>query len=44
MLTIILLAFSLTCLLLAAFSIPSGRVNLGWLGVAFYVASTVRWF
>jgi len=40
MLPMILLVFSFVCLLLAACNVPTPpRVNLGWLGMAFYVAS-----
>jgi len=39
MLTMILLVFSFVCLLLAACNVAPPRVNLGWLGMAFYVAS-----
>jgi hypothetical protein len=27
--------------ILAAFAVPSGRVGLGWLGMAFWVLSTI---
>ena len=42
MLTMILLVFAFVCLLLAAFNIPTPpRVNLGWLGLAFWVLSII---
>jgi len=37
--TLILLVTSLVLLILAGVGTPSGRVNLGWLGLAFYIAS-----
>ena len=36
-LALVIVAFIL--LLLAAVSVPTGRVNLGWLGLAFYILS-----
>jgi hypothetical protein len=40
MLTLILLVFAFVCLMLAAFNVPTPpRVNLGWLGMAFWCLS-----
>lgn len=39
MLTTILLVFAFVCLVLAAFNVPQTRVNLGWLGLSFWVLS-----
>lgn len=36
-----LIIVSIILLVLAAFTIPSGRINLGWLGLAFWVLSTI---
>lgn len=36
-----LVIVSLILLSLAAFSVPTGRVSIGWLGMAFYVLSTI---
>jgi len=42
MLTLILMVFSFVCLLLAAFNIPTPpRINLGWLGLAFWCLSII---
>lgn len=42
MLTVILMVFAFVCLLLAAFNIPTPpRVNLGWLGMAFWALSII---
>lgn len=33
--TLVLLIAALVCFLLAACSVPTGRISLGWLGMAF---------
>jgi hypothetical protein len=38
-LALVIVAFIL--LLLAAFNVPSGPVSIGWLGLAFWVLSTL---
>jgi hypothetical protein len=39
MITTILLVFAFVCFVLAAFNVPSPRVNLTALGLAFWVAT-----
>jgi len=40
MLTLILLVFAFVCLVLAGFNVPTPpRVNLGWIGMAFWCLS-----
>ncbi len=42
MLTLILMVFSFVCLTLAAFNVPTPpRINLGWLGMAFWCLAVV---
>lgn len=41
MLTLILLVFAFVCFTLAAFSAPSGRINLVGAGLAFWVLSVI---
>ncbi len=42
MLTLILMVFSFVCLVLAAFNVPTPpRINLGWLGMAFWSLAVV---
>lgn len=36
-----LVIVSAILLFLAAFNVPTGRVSIGWLGLAFFVLSTV---
>lgn len=33
----VLMVVGLICLLMAAFGVPPSRVNLGWLGLAFWL-------
>lgn len=43
MLALILVICSIVCFFLATFSVPTGRVSIGWLGLALYaLASVVR--
>jgi len=37
----VLLIIALICLILAAFNVKLGSVNIGWLGLAFYVATAL---
>ena len=42
MLTLILMVFAFVCLTLAAFNVPMPpRINLGWLGLAFWGLSVI---
>jgi hypothetical protein len=42
MLETILMVFSFVCLILAAFNVPTPpRVNLGWLGMAFWALAVI---
>lgn len=42
MLTLILLVFAFVCLVLAAFNVPTPpRINLGWLGLSFWVLAVI---
>ncbi len=36
-----LVIVAIILLSLAAFNVPSGPVNLGWLGLAFFILSTI---
>lgn len=37
----IILVLSFICFVIAALSIPTGRISIGWLGAALYVAATL---
>jgi len=39
--TLVLYVLALVCLVLAALGVPSTRVNLGWLGMAFWLLGIV---
>lgn len=42
MLTLILMVFSFVCLTLAALNVPTPpRINLGWLGMAFWALTVL---
>lgn len=41
MLTTILMVFAFVCLFLAACNVNPPRVNLGWLGMAFWAAAVI---
>lgn len=38
---LVLVIIAIILLALAAFNVPTGKVSIGWLGLAFYVLSTV---
>jgi hypothetical protein len=45
MVSLILLVAALVCLILAAFAVPTARVQVGWLGLALVVIAFIaeRW-
>ena len=41
MLAIVLLILALVCFLVAACSVPTGRIHCGWLGAALFTLATL---
>lgn len=41
MITLILMVFAFVCLVLAAFGVSAPRIQIGWLGLAFWALAIV---